>query len=100
MHCTVSYALPERQWLWSVELPPRADVATALAAVAAQLTGSDALLVDAAQWNSAVVGVFGRVCERTQSLSEGDRVEIYRPLAADPKESRRDRVRRLKKAGK
>jgi hypothetical protein len=38
------------------------------------------------------VGIFGRRCELTATLRTGDRVEIYRPLLADPKDSRRQRV--------
>jgi putative ubiquitin-RnfH superfamily antitoxin RatB of RatAB toxin-antitoxin module len=39
------------------------------------------------------VGVFGRVVQRNQRLQEGDRVELYRPLAEDPKTARRRRAR-------
>ena len=38
-------------------------------------------------------GVFGRVVARDVQLSDGDRVEIYRPLAEDPKLARRRRAR-------
>ena len=37
-------------------------------------------------------GVFGRVVPATTRLEDGDRVEIYRPLAIDPKEARRRRA--------
>ncbi len=40
------------------------------------------------------VGIFGKVCKLEQTLREGDRVEIYRPLIADPKEARRARAAR------
>jgi len=39
------------------------------------------------------VGIFGKVVEEDAPLTDGDRVEIYRPLAADPKEARRRRAR-------
>jgi putative ubiquitin-RnfH superfamily antitoxin RatB of RatAB toxin-antitoxin module len=39
------------------------------------------------------IGVFGRVVAPGQPLSDGDRVELYRPLAADPKAARRARAR-------
>jgi putative ubiquitin-RnfH superfamily antitoxin RatB of RatAB toxin-antitoxin module len=97
MRCTVSYALPQQQWVWAVELPPGADVAAALAAAAAQLTPADAQQVGVSTWRLATVGIFGRICDRSFLLAEGDRVEIYRPLAVDPKESRRERARWLKK---
>jgi putative ubiquitin-RnfH superfamily antitoxin RatB of RatAB toxin-antitoxin module len=38
------------------------------------------------------VGVFGKLQSLQQSLRDGDRVEIYRPLIADPKEVRRRRA--------
>jgi len=38
------------------------------------------------------VGVFGKVVALDSPLSAGDRVEIYRPLIADPKEARRQRA--------
>ena len=40
----------------------------------------------------ANVGVFGRKASPEQVLQAGDRVEIYRPLIADPKEVRRQRA--------
>ncbi|WP_367025959.1 RnfH family protein [Methylococcus sp. ANG] len=38
------------------------------------------------------IGIFGKACGVDQPLRQGDRVEIYRPLIADPKESRRQRA--------
>jgi putative ubiquitin-RnfH superfamily antitoxin RatB of RatAB toxin-antitoxin module len=40
------------------------------------------------------LGVFGHLCQPDQALRDGDRVEIYRPLLADPKSARRQRARR------
>lgn len=37
------------------------------------------------------VGIFGKLCGMDTGLRDGDRVEIYRPLIADPKEARRRR---------
>lgn len=48
------------------------------------------------------VGIFGKLSKKTASLKAGDRVEIYRPLIADPKEVRRKREaegKRMKKGG-
>ena len=39
------------------------------------------------------VGIFGRVVQRNELLLPGDRVELYRPLAEDPKTARRRRAR-------
>ncbi len=38
------------------------------------------------------VGLFGKVTQMTTILQDADRVEIYRPLIADPKEVRRKRA--------
>jgi hypothetical protein len=40
------------------------------------------------------VGIWGRVVRLDTPLADGDRVEVYRPLALDPKEARRRRARR------
>jgi len=48
------------------------------------------------------VGVFGKLTKLTSTLREGDRIEIYRPLIADPKEVRRQRAaagKKMKKGG-
>jgi hypothetical protein len=44
------------------------------------------------------VGVWGALRSRAQVLREADRVELYRPLSADPKESRRRRQRTQREA--
>lgn len=46
----------------------------------------------------AKVGIFGKVKDPETPLRDGDRVEVYRPLIADPKDSRRRRA--VKKEGK
>lgn len=42
--------------------------------------------------NPDMVGVFGQKVSLDQMLQDGDRVELYRPLIADPKEVRRQRA--------
>jgi len=46
------------------------------------------------------VGVFGKLAKLDQSLEDGDRVEIYRPLIADPKEARKRRATESKPASR
>ena len=41
---------------------------------------------------SAKVGIFGKLSKPDAQLNPGDRVEIYRPLIADPKEARKKRA--------
>lgn len=40
------------------------------------------------------VGIFSKIQELDTVLRSGDRIEIYRPLAADPKEARRQRAKK------
>src|SRR5208282_496289 len=42
------------------------------------------------------VGILGRRLSNNTVLNDHDRVEVYRPLHADPKQNRRDRARHLK----
>ncbi len=46
------------------------------------------------------LGVFGKAVAEDYELSDGDRIEIYRPLIADPKEIRRQRAAKGLKTGK
>jgi putative ubiquitin-RnfH superfamily antitoxin RatB of RatAB toxin-antitoxin module len=84
--CTVVYALPERQWSWELTLADEATVAMALDA-ARSAAGTTNV-----PWDGAV-GIFGALCDRDAIPRDGDRIEIYRPLKADPKASRRARAR-------
>jgi uncharacterized protein len=43
-------------------------------------------------WSTVDAGVFGKVTRKDTLLNDGDRVEIYRPLIADPKEMRKKRA--------
>jgi hypothetical protein len=52
--------------------------------------------------NQNKVGIFGKISKKNQVLREHDRVEIYRPLIADPKEVRKQRAKKgktMKKGG-
>jgi putative ubiquitin-RnfH superfamily antitoxin RatB of RatAB toxin-antitoxin module len=79
-------ALPERTLSLEIALAAGATVASALNYAARQPVFSGIDL------NAATAGIFGRVVSREQILRSGDRLEIYRPLAADPKTARRKRV--------
>lgn len=43
-------------------------------------------------WATVDVGVYGKIAKKDAMLNDGDRVEIYRPLIADPKEMRKKRA--------
>jgi putative ubiquitin-RnfH superfamily antitoxin RatB of RatAB toxin-antitoxin module len=87
----VVYALPDRCWRVAVAVPPGARVADALAAadLPSKVPG---LRVDA-----AMLAIFGNTATPESLLRDGDRVEVLRPLVADPKQARRERA---KTAGK
>lgn len=86
----VVYATPEDPFVARLVLPLGATIADALNA-ADVLAARPALRAQA-----LTVGVFGRIRAMTEPLADGDRVEIYRPLRADPKQARSRRVERLR----
>jgi putative ubiquitin-RnfH superfamily antitoxin RatB of RatAB toxin-antitoxin module len=98
IRCLVAYATRERQYLWSVELPARATIAEALA-VARRLADGESAGLDASLWEAAPVGVFGEPRTRAALIQDGDRIELYRPLRADPRARRRERVQRERRTG-
>ncbi|HTP40705.1 MAG TPA: RnfH family protein [Steroidobacteraceae bacterium] len=49
-------------------------------------------------WSGAAVGVHGRRCDRSHVPADGERVEVYRELRADPRERRRQRVNSRRRA--
>ncbi|MCW5572704.1 MAG: RnfH family protein [Steroidobacteraceae bacterium] len=89
--CTVAYALPDAQWLWELELHGAATVGDAIDAARERAVATLGSPVPPVDWEHASVGVFGVVCGRERLLADGDRVEIYRPLAVDPRAARRAR---------
>jgi len=95
--CTVAFASRARQYLWSVELPADARIGEALAA--ARALAASAKLDAEIPWDSASVGIFGAPRTRSDGYADGDRIELYRPLERDPRERRRERVQRERRAG-
>ncbi|MBA8737552.1 RnfH family protein [Chromobacterium violaceum] len=92
----VAYARPDLQWLVALTLPAGA---TALDAALASGILEACPELDR---TALKLGVFGKAAKPDAALREHDRVEIYRPLLADPKEVRRQRAeagKRMKKGG-
>lgn len=90
----VVYALPQAQTVISLTVPVDTTVCAAL-----ELSG---LLqqypeIDLTRQS---VGIFGEIVTLETKLAAGDRVEIYRPLVVDPKETRRLRAKKQAKAKK
>jgi putative ubiquitin-RnfH superfamily antitoxin RatB of RatAB toxin-antitoxin module len=87
MAVEVAYALPDRQVILALDVARDATIEDVIRAsgILAQFPDIDLA--------SNQVGVFGKLARLTDTLFPGDRVEIYRPLIADPKEVRKQRAR-------
>lgn len=82
----VAYALSDRQIVLALDV-------VADATVAAVITQSGILeQFSEIDLEKNKVGVFGKLGKLTDTLHAGDRVEIYRPLIADPKKVRKQRA--------
>ena len=84
----VVMALPGKSLSVSLSLEENADVASAIA-----LAEKD-FIFSGVQFKDFSIGIFGELCELNRKLSEGDRIELYRPIIEDPKEQRRKRAMR------
>jgi putative ubiquitin-RnfH superfamily antitoxin RatB of RatAB toxin-antitoxin module len=83
---SVAYVGPQGAWLKPLELPPGTALGQAI-----ERSGL-LVLCPEIDLGSFKVGIFGKLAPLGQTLEDGDRVEIYRPLIADPKESRKRRA--------
>lgn len=94
LRATVVYCARERQWVVDVDLPAGSTLRDAVIAsgLPAQAPELDIGALD--------LGVYNRLREPEEPVRDGDRIEIYRPLALDPKEARRIRaeIRRRRKS--
>lgn len=89
----VAYATPRQQWLLTQQVPVGTTVGDALAN-----SEINAHLDSVVQVADGKVGIFGKAVKLAQVLRAGDRIEVYRPLVADPKEARRRKAAAAEKA--
>ena len=93
----VAYARPDTQLILKVEASPQASVEEIIKASGIMDKFPE---IDLAENK---VGIFGKLTKLNSSgLRDGDRIEIYRKLIADPKEIRRQRAaegKAMKKGG-
>jgi putative ubiquitin-RnfH superfamily antitoxin RatB of RatAB toxin-antitoxin module len=92
----IAYATPERQVILEQQVAPGT---TARAAV---LQSDIDQYFDTVDKQKDDLGVFGKAVKDDYELQPGDRIEIYRPLKADPKEVRKRRAaegKAMKKGG-
>lgn len=91
----IAYAKPSEQVLLSIQVPQKTTIKQAL-------EKSDILErfpeIDLEKENK--IGIFGKEVSLTQSLRDRDRIEIYRPLIADPNQVRKQRAADGKKLKK
>ncbi|MCW9014328.1 MAG: RnfH family protein [Gammaproteobacteria bacterium] len=92
----VAYARADQQVIINVDMPVGATAEQAIqeSGILEQFPEIDL--------DKNKLGIFGKLSKKTVELNPGDRVEIYRPLIADPKEVRRKREaegKRMKKGG-
>jgi len=90
----VCYALPEKQSLMCITVESNTSVEQAIVQSGILNTYPDIDL------SVNKVGVWNRTCKIDTILKEGDRIEIYRPLIADPKEVRKLRAQKAKEEGR
>lgn len=83
VRCEVVYATPERQLLLPLTVPQGTTALelVRLSPMAAEFPEAD--------FTDPTLGVFAQPVSHDYVVKEGDRIEIYRPLTADPKEVRR-----------
>jgi len=91
----VVYALPDQQVAVRLDVPEGTTVAEAV--MLSQLLEK---FPDIKLDGQNKLGIFGRLTKPDTALRPGDRVEIYRPLLADPKEVRKRRAAEGKKMKK
>ncbi|MGB8692158.1 MAG: RnfH family protein [Steroidobacteraceae bacterium] len=85
--CLVAVDTPAGPLLCEVQLAASDPVDAALQAA------RNALGESGADWQGALVGIWGQCQARTAIPADGDRIELYRPLSADPRQRRRQRAR-------
>ena len=86
MKIEIVHATPVEQVIIVMELPPGTSVGEALAVAQSRR------LLSKEQGAYVALARFGQTASAQDILREGDRIELVRPLVADPKESRRRRA--------
>jgi len=95
----VAYALPDEQTLLVVDVKEGSKIKDVIAKSNIVELYPDDIDPDIEKLK---VGIFGKIAKLDQEVRDRDRIEIYRPLIADPKEVRKRRAaegKKLKKGG-
>ena len=91
------YALPREQMVEILRVPSGTVVKEAIRQSGILLRHPEMLRHPEIATGALAFGIFGRRVAATRVLREFDRIEIYRPLSADPKQVRRTRARKAAK---
>lgn len=98
LRCAVAWAAPGFQFCVELQLPAGSSVADACAAARARLEADRVADAAVVPWDEADCGIFGQPCHADRLLQDGDRVELYRPLQVNPRDSRRNRAEAARRA--
>ena len=90
----VAYALPNKQTLLHLQIAENSTIEQAV-----EQSGMLTMHTDI-DLSANKVGIWSRTAKLTDVLKDGDRIEIYRPLIADPKEVRKLRAEKAKQEGR
>jgi putative ubiquitin-RnfH superfamily antitoxin RatB of RatAB toxin-antitoxin module len=93
-HIQLCYALPERSVVIDLDIEAGCTLEEVISksGVLAQFPEIDL--------NQNKVGIYGKLKPLDTMARDGDRIEIYRPLQADPMESRRRRAQHKTRSSK
>ncbi|MEP1554967.1 MAG: RnfH family protein [Paraglaciecola sp.] len=90
----VAYGTPQKQALLEFEVAQGVTVEQAI------LSSGILSQFPEIKPSTSKVGIWNRTCKTSDVPKDGDRIEIYRPLIADPKEVRRRRAEKAKEEGR
>ncbi|RJG51373.1 RnfH family protein [Motilimonas pumila] len=90
----VAYATPEKQKIIALDVEPGLTIKDII------IRSHIESVFPEIDVEKAKVGVFSRPAKLSDTIREHDRIEIYRPLIADPKEMRKLRAEKAKQEGR
>jgi uncharacterized protein len=92
--CLIAVDTAGQPVLLPLTLPGAATIAAALTAARQQLCQQSGQQWGDSQvdWERAATGIWGVRCDRASVPRDGDRIELYRALPADPRQRRRQRA--------
>jgi len=94
LHIEVVYGVPDKQKILAISVPQKTTIKQAIIE-----SGIMDLFADI-DLTKNKVGIWNKVAKLDDILEDGDRIEIYRPLLADPKEVRKRRAEKAKLEGR